>query len=151
MHRLRSRLDDTKRAVMAIPGPLHVHGLAVMVLDHTGPACQREDLRVSQNTGILRLPAGLPGETRPLPPGTVRTGRQAIAQHRGVLQRRKESEGIFERIARLTRRELQVARLVAGGMANKVIAVELGISERTIEVHRSRAMKKLKLRQVQDL
>ncbi len=76
---------------------------------------------------------------------------QAIFRHRGSLQRRKERQQICERIARLTRRELEIARLVAGGLANKVIAVELGISERTVEVHRGRAMKKLELRQLADL
>ncbi|MCC5873728.1 MAG: response regulator transcription factor [Gammaproteobacteria bacterium] len=77
--------------------------------------------------------------------------RQGIAEHHEALQRREQNERIHERIARLTRRELEVARLVAGGLANKVIAVDLGISERTVEVHRGRAMKKLELRQLADL
>ncbi|TVS10091.1 MAG: DNA-binding response regulator [Gammaproteobacteria bacterium] len=77
--------------------------------------------------------------------------RQAISRHREALRRRKQSQQISERIAKLTRRELEIARLVAEGLANKVIAVELGISERTVEVHRSRAMKKLELRQLADL
>lgn len=77
--------------------------------------------------------------------------RQAITHHHETLQRRTESLQIYERIARLTQRELEVARLVAQGLANKVIAIELDISERTVEVHRSRSMKKLELRQVQDL
>ncbi|MFT5258679.1 MAG: two-component system response regulator FixJ [Saprospiraceae bacterium] len=43
----------------------------------------------------------------------------------------------------LTQRELQVFYLVVQGTANKVIASELGISDRTVEVHRARVMEKL--------
>ncbi|MFP4472610.1 MAG: response regulator [Candidatus Omnitrophota bacterium] len=46
----------------------------------------------------------------------------------------------------LTRREQQVLKLVAAGMANKNIARELKISVRTVEVHRSRLMNKLGIR-----
>jgi two-component system response regulator FixJ len=48
-----------------------------------------------------------------------------------------------ERIASLTEREHEIFQLVAQGIANKAIAVDLGISERTVEVHRSQVMKKL--------
>ena len=41
--------------------------------------------------------------------------------------------------------------MVATGVANKVIASELGISERTVEVHRSQVMKKLGLRTLAQL
>jgi DNA-binding CsgD family transcriptional regulator len=43
----------------------------------------------------------------------------------------------------LTPRELEVASRVAAGASNKVIARELGISIRTVEVHRAMAMEKL--------
>jgi two-component system response regulator TtrR len=43
----------------------------------------------------------------------------------------------------LSRREKQVGKLVAQGLANKEIAEDLGISIKTVEVHRSRAMKKM--------
>jgi two-component system response regulator FixJ len=48
-----------------------------------------------------------------------------------------------ERIASLTDREHEIFQLVAQGISNKVIAVDLGISERTVEVHRAQVMKKL--------
>lgn len=51
----------------------------------------------------------------------------------------------------LTKREHQVFDMVAVGAANKVIAMDLSISERTVEVHRSQVMKKLHARSLADL
>jgi FixJ family two-component response regulator len=53
---------------------------------------------------------------------------------------------IVERIERLTPRERQVIELVAQGMLNKQIAGQLGAAEKTIKVHRGRAMEKLQVR-----
>ncbi len=54
-------------------------------------------------------------------------------------------------LARLTRRELQVLTLVAGGKMNREVAAELGISKRTVEFHRANLMDKLALGNVADL
>ncbi|MCH9670057.1 MAG: response regulator [Gammaproteobacteria bacterium] len=62
-----------------------------------------------------------------------------------------ESAAIRERLASLTNREREVMELVAAGSANKVIALDLNISERTVEVHRGRAMKKMSARSVAEL
>lgn len=51
----------------------------------------------------------------------------------------------------LTKREREVFELVSDGIANKVIALDLKISERTVEVHRSQVMKKLKARSLAEL
>ena len=48
-----------------------------------------------------------------------------------------------ERLARLTKREREVCDLVASGMLNKQIAFELGMSEKTVKVHRGRVTRKL--------
>lgn len=47
------------------------------------------------------------------------------------------------RLARLTKRELEVMKMLVDGKQNKVIAQELNISPRTVELHRSRVMEKL--------
>ena len=75
----------------------------------------------------------------------------ALERHQRALRRSDGERVLRERLQTLSRRELEVARLAAGGSANKVIGAELGISERTVEIHRGRAMKKLGLRTLPEL
>jgi FixJ family two-component response regulator len=56
-----------------------------------------------------------------------------------------------DRMARLTGREREVLTRVADGKHNREIAVELGISPRTVEVYKSRLMEKLQVRRVPEL
>jgi FixJ family two-component response regulator len=56
-----------------------------------------------------------------------------------------------ERLATLTRRELQVLREVAHGRLNKQIAFDLGISEITVKLHRSNVMRKMEAASVGEL
>jgi len=58
---------------------------------------------------------------------------------------------LLSRIESLTEREHQVFERVTEGQANKVIAFDLGVSERTIEVHRSQVMKKMGVRTLAQL
>ena len=51
----------------------------------------------------------------------------------------------------LTPRESEVFGRVADGQANKVVAIELGISERTVEIHRSQVMQKMQARNLAGL
>jgi len=70
------------------------------------------------------------------------------------LERRRglaEENEIRGRIALLTPREKEVMERVVRGQANKVIAMDLGVSQRTVELHRARVMKKLRLRSVAEL
>ncbi|MEH6552132.1 MAG: response regulator [Pseudomonadales bacterium] len=55
----------------------------------------------------------------------------------------KELLQIAERIDSLTAREKEVMGMMVDGNANKVIAIDLGISQRTVEIHRSRVMEKM--------
>ncbi|MFA5901280.1 MAG: response regulator [Hyphomicrobium sp.] len=63
----------------------------------------------------------------------------------------KPDTGIGARLAALSPREHEVALLLAAGHANKVIAARLGISPRTVEVHRANIMEKLGAKTLADL
>jgi len=56
---------------------------------------------------------------------------------------RRKLQRVRSRLGRLTRRERQVMKLVVQGLANKLIAEQLSVSVKTVEVHRSRVMRKM--------
>ncbi|MFI5397089.1 MAG: response regulator transcription factor [Candidatus Binatia bacterium] len=70
-----------------------------------------------------------------------------------VLSRRAWSERaeVAARVGQLTPREREVMDLVIAGKANKVIASELGLSPKTVEVHRAHVMKKMQVDSLADL
>ena len=55
------------------------------------------------------------------------------------------------RVKNLTQREREVMEMIVNGKANKVIAIDLGLSQRTVELHRARVMEKMKARTLADL
>ncbi|NGX17582.1 response regulator FixJ [Wenzhouxiangella sp. XN24] len=65
--------------------------------------------------------------------------KQAAQQREGQLERLE----ILDRVDSLTAREKQVMGQVVLGKANKVIAGDLGVSQRTVEIHRARVMEKM--------
>jgi two-component system, LuxR family, response regulator FixJ len=66
-------------------------------------------------------------------------------------EERLERATLEVRVALLTPREREVFELVAAGEPNKVIARRLGISFRTVELHRARITEKLRARSLSDL
>jgi FixJ family two-component response regulator len=77
--------------------------------------------------------------------------RAAHEEDRRRRMRSEEEASVVARLGGLTQREHQVALRVAAGQPNKVIAAELGISPRTVEVYRAKAMSKTGARSVADL
>ena len=71
------------------------------------------------------------------------TIQRAIRLDRESRESLSEREKLVELYATLTNREREVMALVVEGHANKVMAYDLEVSERTIEIHRSRVMKKM--------
>lgn len=65
--------------------------------------------------------------------------------------RREEQAEIASRAACLTPREREIMRMVVSGRANKVIAHKLGVSHKTIEVHRASVMTKMQADSLADL
>lgn len=59
--------------------------------------------------------------------------------------------GVQERLQSLTPREREVMDCVVRGLANKVIAMDLNLSQRTVEIHRARVMEKMSARSLADL
>jgi two-component system response regulator FixJ len=70
------------------------------------------------------------------------------AENRNMVARRAE---VLHRLESLTPRERQVMDLVVDGAANKVIAIDLALSERTVEIHRAKVMEKMGARSVAHL
>src|SRR6202790_445322 len=73
---------------------------------------------------------------------------QQDAESRNNLARRSD---VVRRLETLTPRELQVMDMVVDGLANKVIAIDLNLSERTVEIHRAKVMEKMGARSVAHL
>ena len=76
---------------------------------------------------------------------------KGIAKDAQIRKERAQQQVGLARLALLTPREREVMDLVIAGKANKVIALELGLSMKTIEVHRAHMMKKMKVDSVAEL
>jgi len=70
------------------------------------------------------------------------------AENREIVERHAD---LKRRVESLTPREREVMVLVVDGRANKVIAIDLGLSERTVEIHRANVMEKMQARSVAHL
>lgn len=66
-------------------------------------------------------------------------------------ERAGERKGLDRLLAQLTAREREVFSHVLAGRLNKQIADDLGVAEKTVKVHRSRLMHKLRVRSVAEL
>jgi FixJ family two-component response regulator len=75
----------------------------------------------------------------------------ALQQDRERRERIDALNMINERLGTLTPRETEVMQKVVQGCANKVIALDLGVSQRTVELHRARVMRKMGVRSVAEL
>ena len=76
---------------------------------------------------------------------------QALAASAQALTQRRGQETLHRALAELTDREREVMRLVIDGRPNKLIADELDISVRTVEVHRARVFDKMNVKSAVEL
>jgi FixJ family two-component response regulator len=77
--------------------------------------------------------------------------RMAFAQDRKSRERKAELAKLQERFSLLTPREREVLPLVVGGLLNKQAASLLGISEVTLQIHRSQVMRKTQAESLAEL
>ena len=119
--------------------------------DYIRPGCLLLDVRMPHMSGLeLQLKLREAGCDLPIifisghgdidmAVNTLKAG--AIAQRRG----KREVTDFRNRLESLTQREREVIRMVAQGYSNKEVAREYGISEKTVQVHRGSAYRKLDL------
>lgn len=80
---------------------------------------------------------------------------EAIKRAAGRLEERpvplEDTAVLRERLDALSERERQVMAAVVAGLPNKTIAYDLGISPRTVEIHRANIMSKMQARNLPEL
>jgi FixJ family two-component response regulator len=77
--------------------------------------------------------------------------RIAIDQDRADRFTDERLASLRRRFSTITSRERQVLQLIVSGLLNKQVALELGISEVTVKVHRGKIMRKMAARSFADL
>lgn len=76
---------------------------------------------------------------------------EAFARQAAAQEAEQDRQTFTRLLQGLTPREREVMELVVSGRHNREIAAQLGISPRTVEVHKARTMEKLRVRTVPDL
>ncbi|HEY6861264.1 MAG TPA: response regulator FixJ [Pseudolabrys sp.] len=77
--------------------------------------------------------------------------RSALNKEAGTAKHKAEVADIHDKLAALSNRERQVLEGLVVGKANKVIAFDLGISPRTVEIYRANLMTKMAANSLSDL
>jgi len=149
----------------------HYNGPGCLVLDVYLPGLTGLDLQEALARAGYHLPiifisgrSDIPTSVRAMKAGAVdflpkpfkdrdliEAVRLSLAKDREARAARDEIQDIQRHVQALTPREREVMSLVVTGKLNKQIGYELGISEKTVKVHRARVMEKLRAGSVADL
>jgi FixJ family two-component response regulator len=90
--------------------------------------------------------------TKPVDDSTlIEAVHHAVEKDRIERQARSETAEIRRRLETLTQRELEVLSHVIAGKLNKQIAAEIGTVEKTVKVHRARAIEKMRAHSLAEL
>ena len=133
-------MDDVDIPGLEILGELAMRGIEWPIVAISARAELQLAIEAMKRGALdfLRLPLGSEQLALALEPAWKRLERVVEA---GELRRTAE-----ERLARLTAREMDVLLALLGGLSNKAIAHEFGISVRTVEMHRAHIMAKLEVK-----
>jgi len=144
---------------------------ACLILDVRMPGLNGLDLQTRLATRNVRLPivfitghGDIPMTVRAIKAGAadflpkpfdgqqlLAIVRKAIARHSKTRLADEDLAEIRRRLEALSPRERQVMALVVKGLVNKQSASKLGVTEKTIKVHRARVMRKMRARSLADL
>jgi FixJ family two-component response regulator len=148
--------DDAPGCVLldlAMPGPdglelqraLQRDGAALPIVFITGRGDVVSSVRAMKAGAVDFL-------TKPVEPAVLLGAVEAaLARERSERTRRAHLNDAHARFGRLTRRERAVLDFVVAGQLNKQIAGTLGISERTVKMHRAQVMAKMEARSLAEL
>jgi two-component system response regulator FixJ len=160
-HGLQARAYDSAEAFLAA---MHPTATGCLVLDVRLPGMSGPELQAALAARGVRLPiifltaqGDIPTSVRAVQAGAIDflekpvAGDLLVQRVRGALgidaQQRKEQAQATRaqvRYAQLTPREREVMGLLVAGQSSKEIARRLGISHRTVEIHRTRVMHKMR-------
>jgi len=149
----------------------HFEGVGCILLDVKMPGLSGMDLQEELNKADYHMPivfvtghGDIPMTVEAMKKGAVdfltkpfdeeellQALRAAIEKDRNARAEHTEVYEIRRLIELLTPRENEILRYVVAGMLNKQIALELGIAEKTVKVHRGRVMEKLGMDSVAEL
>jgi two-component system response regulator FixJ len=76
---------------------------------------------------------------------------KALLKNKNELRHLNRINDTKEKLNNLTKRETQILESIIDGKANKVIAIELSLSQRTVEIHRAHVMEKMEVKSLAEL
>jgi len=128
-----------------LPGPsgldlqdaMHHHAIDLPIIFLTGYADVSSSVRAMKSGAVDFLQKPVDSDT------LLGAVARALARDREKRDQRDHSHQLRARFALLTSREREVFDRVVAGKANKIIADEIGIAERTVKLHRAQLMAKL--------
>lgn len=130
---------------LQLQGLLNDQGVAIPIVVLTGHGDVPAAVLAMKNGAIDFLEKPLDGKV------LLAAIKSAMGQLGNKLAARIPQEEVNRRLARLTSREREVLDHLVQGKINKQIADDLGISQRTVEVHRARIREKMEARGLADL
>ena len=130
---------------MELQGKLHQFGIFLPIIFITGHG----DIQMS----VAAMKAGAMDFLEKPFDNTELLGRirEALKKASGMRREWEECSEMEQRCATLTSRELEVMQYIVQGLSSRAIAEQLGVSNRTIEVHRARVMAKMGADSLPDL